>query len=169
MPRVGIALGSNLGDRLANLDAACDCLRQIATQGEPFLQASIYQTEPWLCPLDSPNFYNSVVEIHFSGSAFELLEITQDIEKKLGRAITPVRNAPRIIDVDLLYFGDEIMDSERLILPHPRIAERGFVLQPLAEIRGELILPNHRQSVAEMLESLELESLIKIEAPDRSC
>ncbi|NJR43327.1 MAG: 2-amino-4-hydroxy-6-hydroxymethyldihydropteridine diphosphokinase [Akkermansiaceae bacterium] len=83
----------------------------------------------------------------FNGSAFELLEITQSIEKKLGRVTASIRNAPRVIDIDLLYFGDEIIDSENLILPHPRITERSFVLQPLAEIRGDFIYPiTHRPS-----------------------
>lgn len=151
MPRAGIALGSNLGDRLANLEAARDCLREIATPGEPFLQASNYQTEPLHCPPGSPLFYNSVVEIAFAGDAFELLELTQAIEKKIGRIGTPERNSPRIIDVDLLYFGDQIIDTEALVLPHPRISERRFVLQPLAEIRPELILPGQTRSIAELL------------------
>ena len=152
MPRAGIALGSNLGDRPANLQAARDCLREIAAPGEPFLQASNYQTEPLHCPPGSPPFYNSVVEIAFAGEAFQLLELTQAIEKKLGRAAAPERNAPRIIDVDLLYFGDEIIDTEALVLPHPRIGERRFVLQPLAEIRPELVLPGQTRSIAELLD-----------------
>jgi 2-amino-4-hydroxy-6-hydroxymethyldihydropteridine diphosphokinase len=155
MPRVGIALGSNLGDRLANLQAARDCLLDIATPGESFLQASTYQTEPLLCPPGSPLFYNSAVEINFSGAPFELLELTQSIEKKLGRTGAPLRNAPRVIDVDLLYFGDEVIDTEALVLPHPRIGERRFVLQPLAEIRPDLVLPGQAASVSELLSSLE--------------
>lgn len=155
MPRVGIALGSNLGDRLANLQAARECLREIATPGEPFLQASIYQTEPLLCPPGSPLFYNSAVEIDFGGDPFELLELTQAIEKKLGRIGVPARNAPRIIDVDLLYFGDAVIDTEALVLPHPRIGERRFVLQPLAEIRPDLVLPGQAASVGELLAHLE--------------
>ncbi len=154
MPRVGIALGSNLGDRLANLQAACDCLREIATPGAPFLQASIYQTKPLFCPPGSPDFHNSVVEIDYDGDPFELLELTQSIEKKLGRTGNPERNAPRIIDVDLLYFGDRIIDTEILVLPHPRIGERRFVLEPLAEIRPDLVLPGQTHSIAERLASL---------------
>lgn len=151
MPRAGIALGSNLGDRLANLEAARDCLREIATPGEPFLQASNFQTEPLHCPPGSPLFYNSVVEIAFAGDALKLLELTQAIEKKLGRIGTPERNSPRIIDVDLLYYGDQIIETEALVLPHPRISERRFVLQPLGEIRPELILPGQTRSIAELL------------------
>lgn len=154
MPRAGIALGSNLGDRLANLQAARDCLREIATPGEPFLLAPTYQTEPLLCPPGSPYFHNSVVEIDYAGDAFGLLELTQSIERQLGRATAPERNAPRIIDVDLLYFGDQIIDTEALVLPHPRIGERRFVLQPLAGIRPALILPGHTESIAALLAGL---------------
>ncbi len=155
MPRVGIAMGSNLGDRLANLRAAHDCLLEIATPGALFLSASIYQTEPLLCPPGSPLFYNSAVEIDFEGGPFELLEITQSIERKLGRTGVPARNAPRVIDVDLLYFGDTVIDTEALVLPHPRIGERRFVLQPLAEIRPDLVLPGQAAGVAELLVRLE--------------
>lgn len=154
MPRVGIALGSNLGDRLANLKSAAGLLREIATPGAPFLEAPIYQTEPLACPPDSPLFYNSVVEIDFQGSPCDLLELTQSIERKLGRTAVPVRNAPRIVDVDLLYFGDEILQSSELELPHPRIAERLFVLQPLAQIRPGLILPGQSRTILELLQSL---------------
>ena len=155
MSRIGIALGSNLGDRLANLESARKALREIATPGAPFLQAANYQTEPLLCPPGSPFFYNSVVEIDYEGDAFALLELTQAIEKKLGRVGVHERNAPRVIDVDLLYFGNQIVDTESLILPHPRIAERRFVLQPLADIRPELILPGRTMSIRELLDSLE--------------
>ncbi len=154
MPRVGIALGSNLGDRLANLLAAREALRGITTPGAMFLQAPTYQTEPLHCPPDSPYFYNSVVEIDFEGSPFDLLELTQSIEIKLGRIAQHQRNAPRIIDVDLLYFGDQIIDTETLVLPHPRIAERQFVLQPLADIRPSLVLPKSTHRISELLQNL---------------
>ena len=155
MPRVGIALGSNLGDRLANLQAARVRLREIATPGGLFLQASTYQTEPLLCPPGSPLFYNSVVEIAFDGNPFELLELTRSIENQLGRAGSPERNAPRVIDVDLLYFGDARIDTESLVLPHPRLGGRRFVLQPLAEIRPDLILPGQTRNLAALLDRLE--------------
>jgi 2-amino-4-hydroxy-6-hydroxymethyldihydropteridine diphosphokinase len=154
MPRVGIALGSNIGDCIANLQAARDCLREIAVVGEPFLQASTYQTEPLHCPPGSPHFFNSVVEMAWEGDPFELLEITQAIESRLGRTVKPERNAPRIIDVDLLYFGGEVTDTGTLVLPHPRIGERRFVLEPLAEIRPDLILPGQALNIAERLAEL---------------
>lgn len=139
MPRAGIALGSNLGDSAANLRAAAACLREIATPGEPFLQAPAYQTKPLNCPPGSPDFLNTVVEIAFDGSPLELLAITQGIERKLGRVPNATRNAPRVIDVDILYLGDEVFDNGTLVLPHPRMMERQFVLQPLADIRPDLV------------------------------
>jgi 2-amino-4-hydroxy-6-hydroxymethyldihydropteridine diphosphokinase len=157
MPRVGIALGSNLGDRLAHLHAAFDCLREIALVNEPFLGAAIYQTEPMLCPPGSPLFYNSVAEIGFDGTPSGLLEITRSIEIKIGRSPTHIRNAPRIIDVDLLYFGNQHIATDTLVLPHPRLSERRFVLQPLAEIRPRLVLPGYRQSISDLLEQLHSE------------
>jgi 2-amino-4-hydroxy-6-hydroxymethyldihydropteridine diphosphokinase len=157
MPRVGIALGSNLGDRLSHIRAALLELRELATPGAPFLEASVWQTEPLLCPPGSPMFLNSVVEIGYGGSPFELLEMTKSIEKRLGRAAVAMRNAPRIIDVDLLYFDDHIIDTEQLVLPHPRIGERRFVLQPLAEIRPDLILPGQLGDIQFLLAALESE------------
>lgn len=154
MARAGIALGSNLGDRLANLRAAIARLREIATPGEPVLTAPVYQTEPRYCPPGSPDFYNTVIEIDFDGSAPELLEKTQAMELKLGRVRGTERNAPRVIDIDLLYLGGERFDNSALILPHPRIGERRFVLQPLADIRPELVLPGQRQTIAGVLRDL---------------
>lgn len=151
MPRVGIALGSNLGDRVANLELARERLRQISLPGEPILQASDYQTEPQDCPPGSPVFCNSVIEISWDGDPSDLLEITQTIEREIGRTLAPERNAPRIIDVDLLYFGDQIIQTKNLQLPHPRIVERRFVLEPLAEISPGLILPGHALSTSELL------------------
>ncbi len=152
MPRAGIALGSNLGDRLENLRAACGRLREIANDGD-LLTAPVYRTAPVDCPDGSPEFYNSVVEIGFDGSASELLDITQRIERDLGRTAAG-RNAPRVVDIDLLYFGDETISSDSLALPHPRITVRRFVLQPLADIRPNLVLAGYESSVRQLLMKL---------------
>ncbi|MES2983300.1 MAG: 2-amino-4-hydroxy-6-hydroxymethyldihydropteridine diphosphokinase [Verrucomicrobiota bacterium] len=139
MPRVAIALGSNLGNREANIAAAIDELRQIARPGEPFLTASFYDTEPQNCPPDSPRFLNTAVDFDYPGTdPLELLQQTQALEKKLGREAHPIRNAPRIIDIDILIFGDTTLDHPKLQLPHPRIHERPFVLHPLKEIRKDI-------------------------------
>jgi len=148
MPRIGIALGANLGDRLSHLQSARNLLLELSTG--PLVQAPVYQTEPLLCPAGSPDFYNTVVEISYEGSPLDLLEITQGIEKQLGRTEKVERNAPRVIDVDLLYFGDQVVDTEVLELPHPRLAQRRFVLHPLSTIRPELILPGQTKKVGEL-------------------
>lgn len=136
MPRVAIALGSNLGDRHANIAAATGALRDLATPGEPFLTASLHDTAPQNCPPDSPRFLNTVIDLHYSGEdPLELLDKTQAIELRLGREPNPVRNAPRMIDIDILLFGESSLENPRLTLPHPRIAERPFVYLPLREIR----------------------------------
>lgn len=153
--RAGIALGSNLGRRLAHLQEARDLLARLAVPGSSLLKAPVYQTSPVGCPGDSPDFYNTVVEIEFAGTPLELLARTQAIEEKLGRASSPERNAPRIIDVDLLYFGDETLDTDRLVLPHPRLTSRRFVLQPLADIRPDLVLPGDEASIADHLRHLD--------------
>jgi 2-amino-4-hydroxy-6-hydroxymethyldihydropteridine diphosphokinase len=158
MPRAGIALGSNLGQRLANLQAALARLCPIAKPGEPILQAPVYQTTPVCCPAGSPDFYNTVVEIDYDGTPAELFQHTQTIESTLGRVHTTVRNAPRSIDVDLLYCGDAILSTAWLVLPHPRLTQRRFVLQPLADIRPDLILPGDHASIAWHLSQLAADS-----------
>jgi 2-amino-4-hydroxy-6-hydroxymethyldihydropteridine diphosphokinase len=155
MARAGIALGSNLGDRAANLRQAVSMLGEIHTPGKPLLAAPIYQTKPRLCPPGSPVFLNTVVEIGFEGGADELLELTRAMEVRLGRVPATERNAPRVIDIDLLYLGDTRVESADLVLPHPRIAERRFVLQPLADIRPDLVLPGQSHAVARLLETLD--------------
>jgi 2-amino-4-hydroxy-6-hydroxymethyldihydropteridine diphosphokinase len=155
MPRAGIALGSNLGDRIGHLRAAAAALRTCCAVSEPFLAAAIYATRPVDCPPGSPEFLNTVVEIGFDGTARQLLTTTLAIEINLGRIRSAERNAPRSIDIDLLYFGDDIIDTTDLTLPHPRIAQRRFVLQPLADIRPTLVLPGFECSVRELLAGLD--------------
>jgi len=155
MPRAGIALGSNVGDRLAHLRAAAACLRELASPGEPVWCAPVYQTTPRHCPPGSPDFYNSVIEIGFAGDPHALLEHTRAIEARLGRARAAERNAPRVIDLDLLYLGDLCCATDGLVLPHPRLASRRFVLQPLADIRPQLVLPGQTLTAAGLLAALD--------------
>lgn len=152
--RTGIALGSNLGDRVAHLRRAVDELRAIHTQGRPFLISPVYQTEPRFCPPDSPPFLNAVVEIAWTGTAEDLLRHTLRIESALGRRHGGPRNAPREIDIDILYLGDQLVRTPSLELPHPRLLERRFVLHPLSDIRPDLILPGRPHPIAEELRLL---------------
>lgn len=155
MARAGIALGTNLGDRLAHLRAARDRLVSRSPDPASLLQAPIYQAAPVDCPDGSPDFYNTVIELEIDLSPLELLHQTRVIERQLGRSAGAPRNAPRVIDVDLLYLGMERLDSELLTLPHPRLGQRRFVLQPLADIRPSLVLPGHPGTIAERLRELD--------------
>jgi 2-amino-4-hydroxy-6-hydroxymethyldihydropteridine diphosphokinase len=150
--RIGIALGSNVGDRLRHLQQARDALSALAQPGETLLQAPVYQTAPVACPDGSPDFLNTVIS--YPGDPLELLGKTQALELELGRVRTAERNAPRVIDIDLLYAEDTRLESEHLILPHPRLHLRRFVLEPLAVIRPNLILPGDRFTIAEHLAAL---------------
>lgn len=151
--RAGIALGSNLGHRLSNLLRAREQIARLSSDRE--LAASpIYETDPVDCESNAPSFYNAVIEIDYAGSPSELLAELRAIEEQLGRPANHARNTSRTIDLDLLYFGDEQIDTPNLRLPHPRLHDRRFVLAPLAEIRPELLLPNETATVAELLATL---------------
>ncbi len=141
MPRVTIAIGSNLGDRHQLLEAAIRHLKQLSSPARIFLQARPIETLPQCCPEGSPLFLNTVVDFDYSPKdPFLLLSQTQKIETKLGRTSLDKRskNAPRLIDLDILYFGSITLDHPDLKLPHPRISERKFVTIPLLEIRPDL-------------------------------
>lgn len=138
MPRVGLSLGSNLGDRLAHLRAALAELRAVESDPER-LVSSVYETEPVDCPEGSGAFYNAVIEISCEMAPRDLMLFCQDIERRMGRPGLRDRNAPRTVDLDLLYHDDGPVDDPDLVLPHPRMFERPFVLIPLAEIRPDLI------------------------------
>lgn len=154
--RAGIALGSNLGNRLLHLRQARDRLRnEVAEPDSEFLQAPLYLSEPVGCPPGSPDFFNSVCEIEFEGTPRELLSVTQGIEQDLGRLSQNEENAPRVIDLDILYFGDLVVREEDLTIPHPRITDRRFVLLPLSEICPSLILPDYLTTIEEHLQRID--------------
>jgi 2-amino-4-hydroxy-6-hydroxymethyldihydropteridine diphosphokinase len=138
MAKVGISLGSNLGDRLANLRAAVAALSGVRSS-DHLLVSSIFETDPVDCPPGSGTFFNAVIEIETELSPLELLPRTQAIESELGRPSGREVNAPRTADLDLLYYDEVTISEGDLILPHPRMFGRAFVLKPLAEIRPDLI------------------------------
>ena len=152
----GIALGSNLGDRLGHLRIARERLLDLHEgTAADFLVSPIYETEPVDCAPGTAAFFNSVIELRTSLEPIALLEAAQSIERDLGRASRRPKNAPRTIDVDLLYLGDHVLADERLDLPHPRLLRRRFVLAPLAAIRPSLILPGETRPVAACLRDLD--------------
>jgi 2-amino-4-hydroxy-6-hydroxymethyldihydropteridine diphosphokinase len=152
--RVGIALGSNIGARLANFQAARKAIVSLAGVSGPILSSSIYETEPVDCEPGAEKFFNAVLEIAYEGDPRNLLQDLKKIEKSLGRPADHPRNVSRQIDIDLLYAGDSRIENENLHVPHPRMHLRRFVLEPLAEIRPELLLPNQTQTVAQLVENL---------------
>jgi 2-amino-4-hydroxy-6-hydroxymethyldihydropteridine diphosphokinase len=128
-----LALGSNLGDRRANLRAA---LRGLEVAGVHLQRASsLYETAP-MYQADQPAFLNAVIQVETALWPEDLLRASQEIERLVGRQPRE-RFGPREIDVDILLYGDERRDSPELTIPHPRMAERPFVLVPLAELRGD--------------------------------
>jgi 2-amino-4-hydroxy-6-hydroxymethyldihydropteridine diphosphokinase len=152
--RAAIALGSNLGDRLANLQSARDQIRALDGITEPTVQSTVYETSPVDCEPGAQNFYNAVIEVGFEKSADTLLEALKKIEQALGRERNHKRNVSRTIDLDLLYFGSERREDAQLQLPHPRMTERKFVLQPLCDIAPDLRLPGQTKNVGELLAQL---------------
>jgi 2-amino-4-hydroxy-6-hydroxymethyldihydropteridine diphosphokinase len=149
--RTAVALGSNLGDRLENLRAARRQIIELDKVQPPILSSGIFETEPVDCEPGASKFLNAVVEFDYEGDPVQLLEQLVRIEESLGRKRDHRKNVSRTIDIDLLYCGDRQIDNEQLQLPHPRMHLRKFVLQPLADIRPELIVPNQPKSIRQLL------------------
>jgi 2-amino-4-hydroxy-6-hydroxymethyldihydropteridine diphosphokinase len=145
-----IALGTNLGDRLANLLSA----RQALPPDVRVLASSpIYKTPPWGV-LDQPDFFNQVIQVETDLSPKKLLAHLKRLEVELGR-VPSIRFGPRLIDMDILFFDDLCLDITGLTIPHPRLAERAFVLVPLADLAPELRHPCSGKTVAEMLAQID--------------
>ena len=152
--RTGIALGSNLGDRLAHLRAARREIMALENVGGAVTASWVYETEPVGTEADAGAFLNAVIEVEFTGEPAALLGGLQKIEAKLGRPSRHPRNSSRTIDLDLLYIGDCILSGDDIAIPHPRLHLRRFVLAPLAEVRAEMILPGQTKCVRELLAEL---------------
>ena len=152
--RTAVALGSNLDDRLENLRAARQQICNLANIQPHVLSSAIYETDPVDCEPGAPKFLNAVVEFGYNGDPLQLLKKLKGVEDALGRPREHARNVSRRIDIDLLYIGDMKINDGELELPHPRMHLRKFVLQPLADIRPELILPRQAKTVRELLAQL---------------
>jgi 2-amino-4-hydroxy-6-hydroxymethyldihydropteridine diphosphokinase len=134
-----LGLGSNVGDRRANLQAAADALP--AHGVEVLASSSVYETEPVGEVLDQPDFYNACLRVRTALGPESLLDACKAVERELGRIAGGARHGPRPIDVDLLLLGDERFHSGRLTLPHEQVASRRFVLTPLVELSPGLVIP----------------------------
>lgn len=149
-----IGIGGNLGERRQTLAQGIALLAEAAGQGAGLEVASLYETAPVDCAPGTPSFYNSVLTLHWSGPASDLHARLQAIEQAMGRPAQRERNSPRPLDLDLLFAGHLQSDDPQLILPHPRLHLRRFVLEPLAELCPEWELPGLGRCVQQCLAAL---------------
>jgi 2-amino-4-hydroxy-6-hydroxymethyldihydropteridine diphosphokinase len=161
--RAGVALGSNLGERLANLRNARKEIAAMPGALPPLRCSAIYETEPVDCEKGAPKFLNAVIELSYSGRPEELRRALAGIERVLGRPAVHEQNVSRPIDLDLLYFGELVIETAELRLPHPRIAGREFVLRPLADIRPDLVLPRQTETVSFLLLGLPATGVVRLD------
>jgi 2-amino-4-hydroxy-6-hydroxymethyldihydropteridine diphosphokinase len=143
---VYLALGANLGDRLANLKQA---IASLTPQMEVKAKSSVYETPPWGYE-DQPKFLNQVVKVKTYLEPEALLKHLKRLEVALGRKES-FQNGPRLIDIDILFFDDTVVNTSSLVIPHPRLHERAFVLLPLMDIAPDLVHPVNKKSVSEMV------------------
>ncbi len=150
--RAYIGLGANLGDREATIRDAVELLG--ATTGIDVAGiSSLRETDPW-GPVEQPRFLNGVLAVDTDLHPQPLLAVLLDVERRLGRVRSGARFGPRTIDLDLLLHGDTVVDEPGLTLPHPRLHERRFALEPLAELDPEAVVPGHGR-VTELLAALD--------------
>jgi len=148
MTTVYLGLGSNLGDRRAYLKAAIDGLRLILTD---IKESSVYETDPQYVT-DQPAFLNQVISGETNLEPLEFFKHCQSIQKQVGRTPQTVRFGPREIDIDILCFGDVVLKTDTIEIPHPRLHERLFVLVPLCEIVPDWVCPKTGESVQKLIQ-----------------
>lgn len=152
-----IALGTNLGDRLANLRAALDALSPHLKRIQP---SRIFETPPWGFT-DQPAFLNMVAQAQTKLGPHELLSTLKQAEARIGREPT-FRYGPRLIDLDILFYDDLVLESPPLIIPHPKLHERGFVLVPLMDIASDFIHPVFKKTIRELISTIDTTNITSI-------
>jgi 2-amino-4-hydroxy-6-hydroxymethyldihydropteridine diphosphokinase len=152
--QVFLALGTNIGDREANL---CKARKALAPKVTIIKESPIYITPPWGFE-DQPEFLNQVLEVRTKMRPGRLLAYLKRIEKKMGRLKT-FRNGPRLIDLDILFYGQRVIERSKLCIPHPRLHERAFVLVPLQDIAPDFIHPVLNMTVETMLSKINTEGV----------
>ena len=154
--RVYLGLGSNIGIKESNLSRALKLLPDLVSVSEV---SSIYESEP-VGPKDQPWFVNAVCVAYTDLSPRDLLAYLKHIEGQMGRILS-FKDGPRIIDIDILFYADQVIETPDLTIPHPRIAERAFVLHPLSELDPLLFHPVESRTVAQMLSALNRPERVK--------
>lgn len=155
--RAYVGLGTNLGERAANLQAAMERLRAL---GEVRRVSSLYETDP-VGYRDQPSFLNMVAALRTALSPQHLLIACKVIERELGRVST-FRYGPRLIDLDILLYDELILDTPELTIPHPRLRERAFVLIPLAEIAPDIVEPRGRLSIGVLASEIDRSGVLRL-------
>lgn len=153
--RAGIALGSNLADRLGHLREGRRRLLALHDGSGPFLCSKIYETTPVDCPDGSPPFLNAAIELSTQSPPLELFTELQRIEIESGRPSQHEFHGPRTLDLDFLYYDNLQISHKLLTLPHAGIPSRVFALKPLADICPERILPNQNHTIRELCDKFE--------------
>ncbi len=148
MNRIFLLLGGNLGNRIFYIEKACELIAQ--NIGSILQKSSYYESEPWGFQHDN-RFVNQVVVIESSFSAQEVLRKILHIEKKLGRVRNSNGYSARTMDIDILFYNEQIITEENLVVPHPHLHKRRFTLQPLAEIQEKFVHPILRKPIVELL------------------
>lgn len=161
---VYLGLGSNLGDRHRNIGKAIELLSE-----KVHMEAisSTYETEP-VGYDDQPCFLNAVCRVSTSLEPRQILLLAKEIEAKLGREPT-FRNGPRVIDIDILLYDSQVMDTPDLTIPHPRLTQRAFVLVPLAELAPDLVHPVSGKNVAELMRATDSSGIKKWKGRGERC
>lgn len=161
-----LSLGSNVGDKEKNLETGLDFLTENSNV-ELIHSSRIYETEP-MYNKNQENFYNQTIKVRTVLSPAELLGFIKLIELKSGRRISHARNMPRTLDIDILTVDDIVMNSPGLVLPHPHLKERKFVLEPWAEIAPEFEVPTLDKTVQELLNTTEDTSEVMLLEEDKT-
>ena len=160
--KIFIALGSNIGDRLENLNKAISSMYPDITIHKC---SSVYETPPWGYR-DQREFYNQVCECGTRLEPLDLLSFLKEIEKKMGREFTFIYG-PRLIDLDILFYDQQVFNSSNLIIPHPHIEKRAFVLVPLMEIAPDFCHPVTGKTVREMYHEVDREGIKNVSVPSK--
>lgn len=155
-----LSIGSNIGDRHQNLDKAKALLEE---RGVAVTRtSSIFESQP-VGYTNQDEFLNQILLVETTQRPQELLETCLGIERHLGR-IRSIKNGPRLIDIDILFYDDEMTSEDKLLIPHPRITDRRFILMPLAEIIPDQIHPIFDQSISELLEQCDDDNRVELSA-----